>query len=65
MALLAGKTEHDVFGADQPPAAPPELPGAPQPADRREGPRPLPRPGLAGGSVEARGLELPEKPELA
>jgi cell division protease FtsH len=64
-ALLAGKTEQDVFGADQPPAAPPELPGAPQPADRREGPRPLPRPGLAGGSVEARGLELPEKPELA
>ncbi|MCW2967039.1 MAG: hypothetical protein JWM71_811, partial [Solirubrobacteraceae bacterium] len=29
----------------------------------REAPRPLPRPGLAG--AEARGLELPEKPELA
>jgi cell division protease FtsH len=49
-ALLAGKSEEDVFGADQPSAAPPELPGAPQPADRREGPRPLPRPGLASAS---------------
>jgi hypothetical protein len=29
----------------------------------REAPHPLPRPGLAG--AEARGLELPEKPELA
>ena len=29
---------------------------------RREGPRPLPRPGLAGGGLEARGLELPESP---
>ena len=29
----------------------------------REAPRPLPRPGLAG--AESRGLELPEKPELA
>jgi cell division protease FtsH len=64
-ALLAGKSEEDVLGADRPSAAPPQLPGAPQPADRREGPRPLPRPGLAGGSVEARGLDLPEKPELA
>ena len=37
----------------------------PTPADRagREAPRPLPRPGLAG--AEARGLDLPEKPELA
>jgi cell division protease FtsH len=64
-ALLAGKTEEEVFGPDQP-TTPPQVPGAPQPADRREHPRPLPRPGLAGGGVEARGrLELPEKPELA
>jgi cell division protease FtsH len=62
-ALLAGKSEEDVFGAEQPPATPKI--DAPQPADRREHPRPLPRPGLAGGGVEARGLELPEKPELA
>ncbi|MEA2270513.1 MAG: cell division protease FtsH, partial [Solirubrobacteraceae bacterium] len=65
-ALLAGKGEEDVFGAEEP-ASPPDVPGAPQPAERsgREAPRPLPRPGLAGGGVEARGLELPEKPELA
>ena len=34
-------------------------------APRARRPRPLPRPGLAGGGVEARGLDLPEKPELA
>jgi cell division protease FtsH len=63
-ALLAGKTEEEVFGPDQPTLPP--APGAQQPADRREHPRPLPRPGLAGGGVEARGrLDLPEKPELA
>jgi cell division protease FtsH len=63
-ALLAGKTEADVFGPDTP-ASPPDI-GTPQPErPGREAPRPLPRPGLAGGGVEARGLELPEKPELA
>jgi cell division protease FtsH len=63
-ALLAGSTEEEVFGIEEPAA--PELP-APAPADRprSEGRRPLPRPGLAGGSVEARGLDLPEKPDLA
>jgi cell division protease FtsH len=66
LALLAGKSEEDVFAPDQP-VTPPDVPGAPVPAERagREAPRPLPRPGLAGGGVEARGLELPEKPELA
>ncbi len=53
-ALLGGQTEEDVFGSEAPP--PPELPAAPAPAaDRtpgREGPRPLPRPGLAGGTAE-------------
>jgi cell division protease FtsH len=65
-ALLSGKTEEEVFGADETPG--PEMPLPPTPADRpeREGPRPLPRPGLAGGgAAELRGLETPEKPELA
>ncbi len=63
IALLDGKTEEDVFGPDEP--STPE-PAASTPADRtRETPRPLPRPGLAGGGVETRGLELPEKPEPA
>ncbi|MBV9465185.1 MAG: ATP-dependent zinc metalloprotease FtsH [Solirubrobacterales bacterium] len=53
-ALLQGQTEEEVFGAEAPP--PPELPipGTP-PAERapgREAPRPLPRPGLAGGTAE-------------
>ncbi len=61
-ALLLGKTEEDVFGAEE--AEPPAPPSAPTPERvGREAPRPLPRPGLAG--AEARGLELPEKPELA
>ncbi len=65
-ALLAGTPEDEVFGPDED-ATPPELPGQAQPADegRREGPRPLPRPGLAGGGLEARGLDSPEKPNLA
>ena len=65
-ALLEGRTEEDVFGAEAP--APPELPvppAHPEPAPGRETPRPLPRPGLAGGTAEVRGLDLPEKPELA
>jgi cell division protease FtsH len=49
-ALLEGGTEEEVFGAEAPP--PPELPLPPAPAERREGPRPLPRPGLAGGTAE-------------
>ena len=50
--LLAGGSEADVFGAEAPP--PPELPIPPTTAERpgREGPRPLPRPGLAGGTAE-------------
>ena len=62
VALLSGASEEDVFGADVPDAV--EPPSPPAEADRaRDTPRPLPRPGLAG--AEARGLELPEKPELA
>jgi cell division protease FtsH len=47
-ALLDGQTEAEVFGAEAPP--PPEVPIPPAPASGRagrEGPRPLPRPGLA------------------
>jgi cell division protease FtsH len=64
-AFLAGKTEEEVFGSEAPPVTGgperPELPGAASPAP----PRPLPRPGLAGGAAEARGLDLPEKPDFA
>ncbi len=51
-ALLDGQTEEDVFGAEAPP--PPEVPVRTPPAERpgRAGPRPLPRPGLAGGTAE-------------
>jgi cell division protease FtsH len=53
-ALLAGQTEEEVFGSEAPP--PPEVPIPPAPAAERapgrEGPRPLPRPGLAGGTAE-------------
>ncbi|HEX4110085.1 MAG TPA: cell division protein FtsH, partial [Solirubrobacteraceae bacterium] len=63
VALLDGKSEGDVFPEE--PAAP-ELPPAPSaPADRpgREAPRPLPRPGLAGGTAEMHGEE-PGRPDL-
>jgi cell division protease FtsH len=64
--LLAGKSEQDVFGPDEPVAGGPEVPGTAAPADKPErGPRPLPRPGFAGGSAELRGLDKPERPELA
>ncbi len=65
LALLDGKSEREVFGAeDEHPV--PELPAPPPaPADRagREAPRPLPRPGLAGGTADMRGAD-PERPEL-
>jgi cell division protease FtsH len=65
LALLAGKSEEDVFGEEQEPQ--PELPTSPlQPADRaeREPPRTIPRPGLAGGTAELRGSDQ-ERPGLA
>jgi cell division protease FtsH len=52
-ALLQGSSEEEVFGAEAPP--PPEVPLPPPSAERapgREGPRRLPRPGLAGGTAE-------------
>jgi cell division protease FtsH len=64
-ALLQGRSEEDVFGPDETPTGGtperPELPGAVAPSP----PRPLPRPGFAGGATETRGLDFPEKPELA
>ncbi|MHB1539389.1 MAG: ATP-dependent zinc metalloprotease FtsH [Solirubrobacteraceae bacterium] len=61
-ALLGGKTEEEAFGLEEPAA--PELP-APPPSPRpgREVPRPLPRPGLAGGTAEVRG-HAPERRDV-
>jgi cell division protease FtsH len=63
LALLDGKNELEVFGSEEPPA--PELPAPPASADRagREAPRPLPRPGLAGGTADMT-VSDPEKPTL-
>src|ERR671933_526229 len=54
VALLEGKSEDDVFGAEEPaiPVPPPPTPEAPE---RKPAPAPapkLPRPGLAGGAAE-------------
>jgi cell division protease FtsH len=53
-ALLDGSSEEEVFGTEAPP--PPEIPlpppSAPERLPGREAPRPLPRPGLAGGTAE-------------
>ncbi len=63
-ALLEGRSEEEVFGAEATP--PPEVPSATAPERGRDTPRPLPRPGLAGGAAEIRGrLEFPERPEMA
>src|SRR5262249_9770065 len=52
-ALWAGKSEEEVFGAEPPPPPGPPVPGEPVAPERpRDAPRPLPRPGLAGGGVE-------------
>ena len=63
--LLAGKTEEEVFGAEEPPmpVLPPSAPEAPERKPERAT-KTLPRPGLAGGSAEMRSSE-PEKPEPA
>jgi cell division protease FtsH len=65
LALLAGKSEDEVFGVEE--ESQPELPAPPPaPADRaeREAPRTIPRPGLAGGTAELRGTD-PELPGLS
>ncbi|MFL5918858.1 MAG: ATP-dependent zinc metalloprotease FtsH [Gaiellaceae bacterium] len=58
LQLLDGKSEEDVFGADEP-VRPQIPPPPPQPAPERpeRAPRPLPRPGFAGGATEMRSDE--------
>jgi cell division protease FtsH len=60
--LLDGKTEAEVFGAEEPhvPVPPPAAPEAPERKPERT-PKPLPRPGLAGGAAEMRADPPPEK----
>ncbi|GAC1438595.1 MAG: ATP-dependent zinc metalloprotease FtsH [Solirubrobacteraceae bacterium] len=63
--LLTGRSEAELFGPDEEPSLPTaagEASGAP---DRGAigGPRPLPRPGLAGGAADIRGND-PERPEI-
>jgi cell division protease FtsH len=60
-ALLQGTPESEVF-----PEEAPQLPLPPAPAEKpgQKAPRTLPRPGLAGGGVEARALDPPDKPAL-
>jgi cell division protease FtsH len=62
LALLDGKTDEEVFGVEEPRG--PQLPAPPAPVDRpeRELPRPIPRPGLAGGAAEIRATDQ-ERPE--
>jgi cell division protease FtsH len=57
LALLDGRTEEEVFGAQDSSGDGGGLPataGALSEKPEREAPRPLPRPGLAGGTTEAR-----------
>ncbi len=63
--LLDGKSEQEVFGPDEQPA-PHALPAPPPPLRRRERdvPRPLPRPGLAGGTAEMRSSDA-QQPDLS
>jgi cell division protease FtsH len=63
LALLAGKSDEEVFGVEEE-EAPPQLPAPPTAVDRaeRETPRTLPRPGLAGGTAEIRATDK-ERPE--
>ncbi len=64
-ALLAGRSEEEIFPPEEP--VRPELPVPPAPPDRAPGrdvPRPLPRPGLAGGTADMRADEPPQRPPL-
>ena len=59
--LLDGKPEEEIFGVDEPVVPQPAAPTGPEAPARRPdpGPRPLPRPGLAGGTAEMRGDDQP------
>src|SRR5438128_6788038 len=66
IALLDGKSEEEVFGPDEPVVPQPAPPAGPEAPQRRPGmPRPLPRPGLAGGTADMRGDEGPRGPRLS
>ena len=69
VALLDGKTELEVWGAEAelPPGPPGRCRSCPGTVtrDREQAKRQFPRPGLAGGAAELRGLDRPEKPDLA
>jgi cell division protease FtsH len=65
LELLAGKPEEEVFGPDEPIVPQPaELPPSQERKPEREGPRPIPRPGFAGGTADMRADE-PRKPDLS
>jgi cell division protease FtsH len=59
--LLEGRSEDEVFGAEEEPEPPKPEPEPEKP--QREGPRPVPRPrpGLAGGTAEMRADEPPSR----
>ena len=66
LALLAGKSEQEVFGV--PDEVKPELPAppvAPERSEREAPPRTIPRPGLAGGTAEMRGDDGPGGPSVS
>ncbi len=65
VALLAGKAEEEIWGPSEEPPQSQLPPAVPAPAQDRPAPRPLPRPGLAGGTAEMHGGEGPAGPELA
>ncbi len=62
LQLLDGKSEEEVFGAEEP-TRPQLPPPPPQPAPERpeRAPRPLPRPGFAGGATEMRSDDAPSR----
>jgi len=64
--LLDGKSEEEVFGPDEPvvPRGTPQ-PDAPPARNPAPAPKTLPRPGLAGGTADIRGLDRPERPDLS
>ena len=64
--LLDGKSAEEVFGPDEPVVPQPAPPPGPEAPQRRPGmPRPLPRPGLAGGTAEMRADDSPRGPKLS
>jgi cell division protease FtsH len=63
-ALLLGTPKEEIWPALPEGPERPELPGSVT-REREQAKRGIPRPGLAGGAAELRGLDSPEKPGLA